>query len=100
MIDWNLSWIFLSTLSLKIKLFGTPIFFLRVSVLFSLSSAVKLVASCESVKLIAWNISLASFAVFAKGPIWSSELPIAMSPYLETDPYVGFSPMRPVNDAG
>src|SRR3989338_9232108 len=34
------------------------------------------------------------------GPIWSKDDAIAISPCLETLPYVGFKPTTPQNDAG
>ena len=34
------------------------------------------------------------------GPIWSRELPIAISPYRDVFPYVGLSPTTPQNAAG
>src|SRR5215472_9164387 len=44
--------------------------------------------------------SAASATVVANGPIWSSELANAMSPYLDTRPYVGFTPTTPHSAAG
>lgn len=37
----------------------------------------------------------ASSTSFVIGPIWSSDEANATSPYLDTSPYVGFSPTTP-----
>src|SRR5690625_4821043 len=42
----------------------------------------------------------ASAAVRACGPIWSNDEAIAINPYRDTEPYVGFVPTVPVNAAG
>src|ERR1035437_8840380 len=41
-----------------------------------------------------------SFTVFVMGPIWSRDDPKAISPYRETLPYVGLSPVTLHNPAG
>src|SRR3989338_7370709 len=38
--------------------------------------------------------------VFVRGPIWSSDEPIAIRPERDTAPYVGLRPIRPVCAAG
>ena len=58
------------------------------------------VASFLSYPTIAFNTSALSNTVLVTGPIWSSEDANAISPYLETLPYVGFIPTTPQNDAG
>ena len=46
------------------------------------------------------NSIAASFTSFVIGPIWSSEDANATSPYLDTNPYVGFKPTTPQKLAG
>jgi len=50
--------------------------------------------------LIMLNISFASSGVFVIGPMQSNVIAKSSSPYLETAPCVGFSPMTPQCDAG
>src|SRR5215510_14059917 len=46
------------------------------------------------------NACAASRTVLDSGPIWSRDEPNATRPYLETRPYVGFTPTTPQNAAG
>ncbi len=46
------------------------------------------------------KINLQSSGVFAIGPITSKDIARSRRPYLETVPYVGFSPVTPQCDAG
>ncbi len=41
-----------------------------------------------------------SLTLYATAPMESRDDPIAITPYRETRPYVGFHPERPVKDAG
>ena len=58
------------------------------------------VASFLSYPTIVFKTRALSKTVLVTGPIWSSEDANAISPYLETLPYVGFIPTTPQNDAG
>jgi len=53
--------------------------------------------SCPFIML---KINLASSGVFVSGPITSKDIAKSRSPYRETAPYVGFSPVTPQCDAG
>jgi len=101
------------------------LFFFAISfVLFSISSAISLsqkfltstnpitffgvdfdfisfvVWSKLSCPLIVLNISRASSGDFVSGPMQSKDIVMSINPYLETAPYVGFSPVTPQCDAG
>ncbi len=83
---------------------GTPIF-LEFSFLFlteakSRSSCDTEVLSSASCLDNALKIISASRTVLPNGETWSSELPMAIIPCLESAPYVGLRPTSPQNAAG
>src|SRR3990170_3489577 len=58
------------------------------------------VASCGSWPAMVLSSTAQSFISFVRGPAWSRDDANATMPYLETLPYVGFSPTTPQHDAG
>ena len=58
------------------------------------------VVSFLSCPAITFNNIAASVTSLVRGPIWSNDEAKATNPYLETKPYVGFSPTTPHKDAG
>ena len=58
------------------------------------------VASCGSWPAMVLSSTAQSFTSFVRGPAWSRDDANATMPYLETLPYVGFSPTTPQHDAG
>src|SRR3989338_476231 len=58
------------------------------------------VASYGSWPAMVLSSTAQSFTSFVRGPAWSRDDANATMPYLETMPYVGFSPTTPQHDAG
>ena len=61
--------------------------------------------STEVESLVSWAAIISiivaqSVTSLQRGPIWSKDEPYAISPYLDTVPYVGFMPTTPQYEAG
>jgi hypothetical protein len=66
----------------------------------SSASTCALVASCGSQPAITWSPRAASRTLAPNTPTWSRLDANAISPYLDTRPYVGLTPTVPVSAAG